>query len=96
MKKHCGYVPQLDLLWFFFVVYFVFTTQRTPPICALQTSHDHCLPVTFMSLLYYFLLFTFFEVAEKWLCEECRGKKENCKCFCWFNKMTNNVFFLIR
>ena len=38
----------------------------------------------------------FFEVAEKWLCEECRGKKENCRCFCWFNKMTNNVFFLIR
>ena len=52
-------MPQLDLLWFFFVVYFVFTTQRTPPICALQTSHDHCLPVTFLSLLYYFLLFTF-------------------------------------
>lgn len=54
-------------------------------------------------LLYYFFLFIvlfpfvyFFEVAEKWPCEECRGKKENCGCFCWFNKMTNNVFFLIR
>ena len=64
MKKHCGYVPELDLLWFFFVVYFVFTTQRTPPICALQTSHDHCLPVTFMPLLYYFLLFTFLKYLK--------------------------------
>lgn len=64
MKKHCGYVPQLDLLWFFFVVYFVFITQRTPLICALQTSHDHCLPVAFMSLLYYFLLFTFLKYLK--------------------------------